>query len=117
MENVAASSNLEENFQQGSEKALRFFYRTLNQLSKQTSLIEKSFTPGITMEERIIIINALEEQKLFAPHQGIEPIAMVKRILYDSINNKITIIANPEYHSRLKEAMIKGWRSRNKTIM
>jgi hypothetical protein len=117
MKDLTASSNQEENIQVGSEKALRFLYRTLNQLSKQTSLIQKSFTPGITMEERIIIINALEEQKLFIRHQGIEPIAMVKRVLYDSINNRITIFANPDYHVKLKESMIREWPSRNKTVM
>jgi hypothetical protein len=96
----------------GSDHALIFFNYIIDQLFKNTCLIKVRFTAGITLDERLDIINALQQQKhVFNDDKPWKvSLKMIWKINYDVPGNKITVLANPLFLEKLRQTSLIDWR-------
>ena len=95
----------------GSDQALIFFNHIVNRLLSSTYMVKKKFSAGITPEEKICIINALQEHiHVFDEDKPWkEAVKMVRRIDYDSQNNSITVLVNLVFIQKLKKNTLQNW--------
>lgn len=95
----------------GSDQALIFFNHIVSRLLSNTYMVKKKFSTGITPEEKIYIVNALQEHvHVFDEDKPWkEGVKMVRKIDYDSHNDRITVLVNLAFIQKLKKNTLQNW--------
>jgi len=94
----------------GSDQAILFYNRIVELLLQETMVIRKTFNKWITSEERNIIIQALEDLKCYPKGRNDDrQINIVRSVVHEKINNRITVYANPTYYAQLKGPALNMW--------
>lgn len=90
----------------GSDHALIFFNRIVEKLSQSTThVIKRKFSTGITVDEKVDIIQALEQHRHVFDEDTTEreAVNVAHVVSYDLDRDEIIVMANPKFLKKLKQ--------------